>query len=487
VYENSSSFRDFTDIERIFVSPVLTWKIGDRTNLYLEIEYLNDERPFDRGLVAIGESVADIPIERRLGEPGDVRQVEDFSIGYRLEHQLSERWILNNSFRALFSDNYTQRFEPRSLDEETGILEREFRITEGTRSSYVFRTESASEFTTGSVQHNLLLGVDWTRVLFDERGFRERPTVPINIFEPEYGAPIPDAELSFDTEIRTNSLGFYAQDLMSLGDNWKLLMGARWDSVNQTNQDTVAETDTEQDDSAFSPNLGMVYQPNDELSLYASFSQSFQPNTATAADGSFLEPEQSTQYEVGIKGNFLEGRLTSNLAFYHLTKTNVGVTDPDNPDFLIPVGEQRSEGVEFDIAGEILPGWKIIANYAYTDALITQGDEFTPSGNQFPNVPRNSASLWTTYELQSGDLKGFGVGIGSFFVDERSGDIENTFRLSSYLRTDALFYYRSNNLQASLNIHNLFDVRYFESSGFDRERITPGAPFTVLGALRIEF
>lgn len=486
VYENASSFRDFTEIERIFVAPVISWK-GDRTQFKLELEYLNDERPFDRGLVAIGDQVADIPIERRLGEPGDVRRVEDLSLGYELDYTLSENWTLKNTFRALLSDNFTRRFEPRSLDEETGILEREFRITEGTRQSYGIRTETLGNWITGPIQHQLLFGLDASRIIFDETGFRERPTTPINIFAPEYGAPIPDAPLSFDTNIRSHALGVYFQDLASLGDQVKLLVGGRLDSVSQDNNDTVAETDSDQNDTAFSPSVGLVYQPDETLSVYGSFSRSFQPNFLTSADGSFLEPERGTQYELGVKADFLDGRLTSTLALYYLVKSNVGITDPNDPDFSIPVGEQRSQGIEWDLAGEISPGWKILANYTYTDAIISQGDEFTPTGNLFPNVPRNSASLWTTYERVIAEQQRLGLGLGGFFVDDRAGDTENTFTLPSYLRTDAALYYQAPAFRASLNFQNLFDIRYFESSGFGRERITPGAPFTVLGSVDYEF
>jgi iron complex outermembrane receptor protein len=487
VYENSSSFRDFTEIERIFVAPVLSWQINDRTTLLVELEYLNDERPFDNGLVAIGDSVADIPISRRLGEPDDVRRVEDFSVGYRLEHEISEDWIIRNSVRGLFSDNFVRRFEARSLDETTGILEREFRIVEADRQSYALRAEAAGEFTTGAIEHRALIGIDLSRVLADETGFRERPTVPINIFDPVYIERLPDAPLSFATEIRTNSLGVYLQDLLTLRDDLKLLIGGRLDFVGQTSRDAIANTESEQNDTAFSPTIGLVYQPDEILSLYGSFSRSFQPNFAIRADGSFLEPERGTQFEIGLRGNFLEGRLTSNLAFYQLTKSNIGITDPENPDFSIPVGEERSRGLELDVTGELVPGWNIVATYAHTDALITEGDEFVPEGNRLINIPRNSASLWTTYEIQAGDFQGLGLGIGLFFVDDRPGNLENDFTLPGYLRTDAALYYRRDQWRAAINMRNLFDIEYFESSTFGRTRITPGAPFTIIGSIAVEF
>ncbi|MEH2072133.1 MAG: TonB-dependent receptor [Nostoc sp.] len=157
-----------------------------------------------------------------------------------------------------------------------------------------------------------------------------------------------------------------------------------------------------------------------------------------------------------------------------------------NPLNSLQVGEQRSRGIEFDVAGEILPGWKIIASYTYIDPEITEDTRPEYKGNEPSNVARNSASLWTTYEIQTGDLKGFGFGGGLFFVGDRQGDLENTFTLPSYVRTDALIYYRRDNWRVGLNIKNLFDVNYFESA-YGRSTVFPGAPFTVLGTVSWQF
>src|SRR4028119_759714 len=114
------------------------------------------------------------------------------------------------------------------------------------------------------------------------------------------------------------------------------------------------------------------------------------------------------------------------LIVYVLTSMAMAITsDPNDPFASIQTGEQRSRGVELDVAGQILPGWNVIASYAYTDARITQDNEYEV-GNQLVNVPENSASLWTTYELQSGALKGLGFGVGLRYVGEREGDLENS-------------------------------------------------------------
>jgi iron complex outermembrane recepter protein len=117
---------------------------------------------------------------------------------------------------------------------------------------------------------------------------------------------------------------------------------------------------------------------------------------------------------------------------------------------------------------------------------VTESNDL-PDGSRVQNVPRNTASLWTTYEIQNGDLQGFGFGFGLFYIDERAGDFSDTFDLPSYLRTDAAVFYRRNNWRAAINIQNLFDVEYFRSNNFGRVAIEPGAPFTIIGSLAVEF
>jgi iron complex outermembrane recepter protein len=178
--------------------------------------------------------------------------------------------------------------------------------------------------------------------------------------------------------------------------------------------------------------------------------------------------------------------LTANLAAYELTKSNIATGDPDNPDFSIPVGEVRSRGIEFDVTGQLAPGWNIIASYANIDAEITKDNSLTV-GNALTNVPRNSASLWSTYEIQSGSLQGLGFGAGLFFVSDRPGDLDNSFEVPSYVRTDAAVFYRRDNWRVALNIKNLFDIDYIDNSEGFREYVNPGEPLTIVGSISVSF
>ncbi|MEL7315736.1 MAG: TonB-dependent receptor, partial [Cyanobacteria bacterium J06559_3] len=239
------------------------------------------------------------------------------------------------------------------------------------------------------------------------------------------------------------------------------------------------------------PRVGIVYQPIEELALYASYSRSFEPNelTAITTDGDFLDPEEGEQFEVGLKTELFDGRLAATLAFFDITQTNVAAPDPDAPlgsGFVVPIGEQTSRGMELNVTGEILPGWNILAGFTLLDAEIEESPDF-PDGATLPNVPDTSASLWTTYEIQSGSLAGLGFGLGLYYVGERQGDEENSFTLDEYLRTDAAIYYRQDDFRLGLNFRNLFDIDYFENGGLQRRGATPGDPFTVIGSVSVTF
>jgi len=499
VYESGGNFRDFDqDIKRFFIAPVLTWNIGDRTTLTVESEYLNDERPFDRGVVAFGNGIANIPVSRIYGEPDDYVNSEDFNVSYRLDHRFSDNWRLRNAFRYQRRDSSLFATQGAGdLDEATGILEREYANLDQFNEAYSLQTNVVGEFATGSVGHTLTFGVDLVRDSFEiiaRYGLDSIVPAPINIFNPVYKVlPRPDIEdlsLVLNADEVTNRLGIYLQDQIAFSPKVQLLVGGRFDYVDQelknnpTVFDPIASEDNPTND-AFSPQIGIVYKPVEPISLYASYSRSFEPNIGTTATGEFLEPERGTQYEVGVKADLLDGRLFTTLAFYHLTRSNVATSDLDNLGASIAVGEQRSQGIELDIIGEILPGWNIIAGYAYNDAEITEDNEYEV-GNRLYNVPKHSASLWTTYEIQSGNLQGLGFGIGFNFVGERAGDIENTYEVPSYFLTNAAIYYQQDNWRAALNFKNLFDIDYYVHA-FGRQDIKPGAPFTVVGSLSVEF
>ncbi|BAY48990.1 TonB-dependent siderophore receptor [Scytonema sp. HK-05] len=489
-YENAGSFRDFVDNELLFVAPVLSYRLGENTNLTLQGEYLDFEKTFDRGFLPESPFFR-LPRSRFLGDPGDSQEINTARLSYILEHRFSKNWSLRNAFALQSTDSRRRNAEPNSLlDDRT--LTRSFRRVDDYTQDYILQTDFIGKFNTGSIAHQLLLGVELNRNKYDYR-FRIASDFPnIDIFNPVYDALIPSSFDSDDyTDTTTDNVGIYFQDLVSLLPNLKLLAGGRFDIVDYDSEfiaDFPNNSPPEKDSryyEAFSPRIGLVYQPIEPVSLYFSYTRSFKPNfTALTVNREPLEPERGTQYEVGIKTELLDNRLSATVAAYEITKSNVATTDPNNRDFYVAAGEVKSRGIELDIAGQLAPGWNIIASYGFNEAFVSKDNNPASRGNQLQNAPTHTASLWTTYQLQSGSLKGLGFGAGIFFVGEREATLPNSIKIPSYVRTDATVFYQQNNWRAALNFKNLFDIKYYDSQNFS---IYPGAPLTILGTISVQF
>ncbi|WP_138502814.1 TonB-dependent siderophore receptor [Nostoc sp. PA-18-2419] len=489
--QTTESFFDFFEGQQYFVAPTLSWQISDRTKLTLAFEYLAKPQSSDQsyGLPAIGTVLPNpngkIPRNRYVGEPDDTESLYTTRVGYDLEHRFSDNWQIRNAFRFLQIQAPRRFTYGTALASDNRTLSREFGggARSGKSRSFNSDTYVVGQFSTGRIRHQLITGINFTRQEFPFIGFN-REASPIDLFNPIYGQPLGDVTFEYDIVDKTDALGIYIQDQITLAENLKLLLGGRFDLFRQTEEDRLADTETKQSGNAFSPRVGIVYQPIQPISLYASYSRSFTPTLGIGFRGDAFQPERGTQYEVGVKAD-LNSRLAATLALYDLTRSNVLTDDPDNPGFSIQTGEQKSRGIELTFQGEILPGWNIITGYAYTDAKVTE-DNTLPVGLRFRAVPENTFNLWTSYEFQRGSLQGFGAGVGLFFVGERQGDTLNTFQLPSYLRTDAAIFYKRNRFRAALNFRNLFDVDYFETS-FNRYRVFYGDPLTVQGTISFEF
>ncbi len=494
LYQSSSSFRNFTQPDqKSFIAPTIAWKIGDKTDLNISVEYANANRPTDFGVPAVGTSIANVPRDRITGEPSDSVTNKTLNIGYKLDHQFNSNWKLRNAFRySSYEYDFNVIALPR-FDESTLTVNRFFASQDSQNKNYSFQTNLTGEFATGDIQHTLLTGIDYVRQdnrIATQYDFTERP---LDLFNPTYGLVKPN-ESTLDNfggnTTNSNSFGFYIQDQVAFTKNLKLLAGVRYDIYSQqTVNNPGVGTDPGESNltaNALTPRIGLLYQFTDRLSLYGSYSQSFTPNTATTASGAAIEPRRGKGYEFGVKSDLLDGKLFATLAYFDISNQNVPVTDPNNPLFSIATGEQRSRGIELDVAGEPAPGWKIIAAYAYTNADITADSDPTNIGKKLYNVPEHAASLWTTYQIQEGNLKGLGFGAGLNFKGDRQGDVANTYRLGSYVTADAAVFYKRDDWRFGLNFKNIGDLTYVETSGGDRTA-SFGEPFTVSASVGVEF
>jgi catecholate siderophore receptor len=283
----------------------------------------------------------------------------------------------------------------------------------------------------------------------------------------------------------------YVQDLATLSEHWKLLAGVRYDDFQQeTRERRPGQPNLDRTDRAWSPRVGLVYQPTATQSYYASFSKSFQPsgeNFPLAANNAAIEPEETTNKEVGAKLDLFGGLASLGASLFRLERTNIKTTDPVT-NRLLPIGTQRTDGLELSLSGELGQGWLLSSSYAWLDAKVTESiarDDGQPvQGKRATLTPRHSASVWLSKALGGG----FGAGAGVNAVGARFANPGNTVTLPGYATVDAMAYYRAAAWEAQLNLTNLADRNYIIAAhGSSKFLNLPGAPRAIQLTARYRF
>lgn len=492
-HEKGRSFRDTIEYDRTLVAPSFLWMISPDTTLSYEIEAVKQHAPFDRGVVAVNGKLGVVPISNFYGEPNDGKHVTD-SLGHQvfLQHYFSDNWSLQTgvSYRKSTLKGVSSEVRPYGALRPGDILRRRYRDRDNEATDLSGRFEVIGRVGTGAITHNLLFGVDGYKFEDDRRQFAADPAgivYGIDLWNPVYGAPKPVKTPAIFTDEEQKAYGVYVQDQMDLGEHWKALIGVRYDSSRQSAENLIRDETARQSPSSTSPRVGLVYQPNEQWSFYATSASSFRPNSGVSAPDASdrshpFDPEEGKSYEVGAKWD--TGRVSSTLAIYHITKENVLTPDPTDPNsYNMAIGEMESKGIELDVAGQIAPGLRLYASYAYTDAQVTKDNAaltgLTLVGRQMANVPKHAGSLLLFKDLTVGGRK-LSIGGGARYVGEREGaaaafSAVDLFQLPSYVVWNAMTSYEvSDKLQLSLDAENLFDKEHYVSS-YSTYWVMPGS------------
>jgi len=475
-YEDAGSFRDGVETRSTFIAPVVAFHPGDHTRIALEGEFKRSDFVWDLGLPRNPLSFT-VPVNRFLGEPDARNKVKSNFASATLDHWFNDALALRAVLgRSETNGDYNLR-SPLSIRPDGRTVNRVAYATDEASETSNAQVDLLATFSTGALTHQLTVGAEHYRSL-QYFFFDFQPLAPIDLFEPVYGAQPGAGFPLFANDVASRATGIYVQDLISIGERWKLLLGGRYDYTRgkNTNVLTGAQVAKAADD-AFSPQGGVVFQPDAVTSLYASFGRSFMPVGGRTVTGASLDPETGEQIELGIKRDLLDGRAKTTLAVYEIYKQNVSTPDPDNPMFRVQTGEQRSRGVEFDISGAIAPGWDMIFTASRIDAEVTRDNRFAV-GSRLPGAPELSGGLWTTYALQGGALAGLTLGAGAYYVDERQAGLpNNAWALPSYTRLDAMLSYDIGRVALQLNMRNLGNKRIYDLTG---TTILPQEPRAVM-------
>ena len=511
-YENAGSYRDFVKTDSFFIAPSLTWNISDKTQVNVDAQYEHLNNKVDSGIPPMGNRPAPVPINRQTGDPLNNKNVGDRTyIGANWSHAFNDKWKLSHRFGAeflhLYKSDFTFFFGQPDADGNLVNVNSDFSV--GNRGfnngithqqNYYTTLNLTGKFNTSVLEHSTLWGFDYF-VIDNQTSIACCAAFPMeanfNIFNPTYQTNRDPAASAFTPSSKFNQewYGLYFQDQIKFPFNVYGNVGIRYDNATSTQYltdgDYVKTVDTH-----FSPRGGLLWKPVNWLSVFGNYSANFGPsnNQFNSPNQKVLPPTLAHQWESGLKTEFFNGRLTSSFAYFDLTKTNIAVSDPTDPTVQISSGKQQSRGYEFEVAGEILPGWRTVA--AYTNLTYAKikvgfnGGVDDDSGHRLFNTPRNYGSLWNTYEFQNSTLRGLKVGGGVIASSQSQGTNANDFQLPSYVTMNLMSSYglkvAGKNITFQLNANNLLDKHYYSGTNTG-SMIGVAAPRNFMGSIKLEF
>ncbi|QNK62979.1 TonB-dependent receptor [Pedobacter sp. PAMC26386] len=479
-YDKSKSFRDYQDKENIFIAPSLTYLFSERTDLNLEINYAHQKtnQQYDNGtyIRTNTDGTFDFnyyPNNLTVQSPTDYGKTDNVSATLTFNHQFNDQLKLTAVHRAVNSKlDYTDHIPVGKIRNDS--ISRGFQDWETSRFSLQTTAYLSYQTRTGLLKHNIITGIDYNRYGWTKNDYQYKPATRISIFNPDYGNDPPaesvKAQESDDNKRITNLIGVYVQDQISLGEKLKALLSLRYDNYNAKETPLSARDNKQGDElqaSGLIPRAGLVYLPATNISVYASFLKSFNPQTSNnALSGGPFPTRRATQYEVGYKGDFFNNALSTSVSIYQIRYANILASAPteENSHRQEALKGTKSSGIEFSATGTV-QNFNIIAGYAYNNHVILSTSSFGKKGDRFNNAPRHIANLWLKYNVTKGTVKGMGVAAGVRYVSDQVGQITNqNFVFPSYTVFDAALNYRRGKYNIQLNAYNLTDKRYFTGS-----------------------
>lgn len=491
--ENDDSFRDQQFLKRVALAPSLLLGAGSDTSILVQADYLKDRRLTDFGVPAIDGRPVDVPRSAYYGaanaRDADVSRAEVLSQTISLTHRFSDSLSFRNGFRHYRYKLHRRNTNPTAVNAAARTVTLNHGGIDRDEDGWSNQAELTQKLDIAGTHHTLLYGWEQARQVKEAATIASRVVAVTPILAPVLPTIDNAAFTTFSASNvnRFTTTGLYVQDLIDFGQGFKALLGLRHDRYRQTTTQRIArQPNLARTDNNWSPRAGLVFQPDTTQSYYVSWSRSFQPSGETfalAASNADIAPEQTTNKEVGAKYNLFGNRLSVQAAAFILRRTGIKGTDPATQR-VIPVGTQRTKGVELTASLDLIDGFRAIAGYSYLDGRITKSATTTFVGKRSALTPRHQANLFVTKAIG----ERFGIGGGMNYVADRWADPANTTILPHYVTADALAWANVGPVRLQLNIYNLTNERYIISGhGTSPLLNVPGAPRSVLGTARFSF
>jgi iron complex outermembrane receptor protein len=513
VYEKSRSFRDVVNAERFYINPSFLFKLGKKTDLLIEGDYLKDKRTADFGLGAINYTLIDIPRSRFLGVSWSYYNTEQKSATATITHHFNNKWQLRSvtAYQNLKSDLFTnQRPNGNSqFIKENGNWIRGLQRTEMKEAYAITQLDLTGQFSIGFLKHILLAGVDADNYLTENTSYNTLQKYDsINVFDPgkyEVRADIPNLTPKTLTKSPIKRAGVYLQDLISITEKIKLLAGIRFSYLetfsNVYTYKDATTVETKQFDHAFSPRLGLVYKPIKSMALFASYANSFTPNTGINTDGTALPPSLIDQYEIGVKNDLFRGMLSANLTVYQIKNSNLAqvslANGNTNTNIKEMAGEITSKGIEIDLMSKAYKGISLIAGYSFNESRYTKSNTYIVGSKLLYN-PSNTANASVYYNLSELNIKwldNFNAGIGALYIGDRSAgrqtrvtvpdDTYKPIPLPAYTNLEGSLGYAKNNISVRIKMTNMLNALSYNVH--DDNSVNPIAPRQFAATVAFKF
>ncbi|CUA99940.1 TonB-dependent receptor [Comamonas thiooxydans] len=495
--ERADSYRDQQFLDRKALAASVLIKPSSDTSVLLQADYLKDSRLTDFGIPAYQGRPVNVSPGTYYGAANardvDVSRAEVASLGATLNHRINDSLSLRNALRYYDYSLDRNNTLVGSVNEKAMTASLTRGNVQRDESGFFNQTELSQKLEFAGMKHQLLYGFEFGRQSKDLLSYSRANVATVSLFNPV----LPTLPLRIDGKPAADNhsvfkvASAYLQDLVTISPQWKALAGVRYDRFQQeTHERQPGKPDLSRTDTAWSPRVGLVYQPSSAWSYYASWSKSFQPSGETfalAANNAQLAPEKTTSQEVGVKWDLPDGKASVTASLFKLERTNIKSVDPTS-NTVVPLGVQRTNGLELTFAGEIAPSWQVWAGYAFLDGEMTTSpavDSGQPVQGKRPTLtPRQSANLWVTKALGHG----FGLGGGLNYVGARFANPGNTVTLPGYTTVDAMAYYRMGPWDVQLKLNNLLNRRYIVAGhGSSPNLNLPGAPRSAQVVARYRF
>ncbi|MEH6564035.1 MAG: catecholate siderophore receptor Fiu [Halopseudomonas sp.] len=536
--------RDHVNNSRNGLAASFGFGLDTDTRAYLNLLYVKQDNIPDGYVPTVGidhwspqaglENLVGNPVdsENFYGTRQDHDDVTAKMATLRFEHDFSEQVKLTNTLRwgetkqdyllTAFMSTGTNITYSDVNDLSTYMLARSNSTFKDIENSILTdQLNLRVDFATGSVEHNLVTGLELTKEEQTSYGIAStgsRP--PANLYNPDWNdsGDLAYSRSGAKSEGETDTYSLYVFDTLKFGEQFLISGGVRADRYNTDyssnavcNNGTgrgavscgalpvgsiVSTIDTDDSDTLLNWKLGAVYKPVPQTSLYANYALSQQPpgglnfqlsDSASSASNPDMDPQKANTYEVGVKWDAVPNRLTLNAAVFRTDVLNeISEDDLGNP---TQDGEKRVEGVELSMIGNITPDWSVTAGYTHLDTEVTEGDTITANGsNNLTYTPDNAFTSWTTYRFPSGLTIGGGARYTAGLTRGSDGAQGTPDHTDSYTVFDAVVSYPVlDNVSLRLNAYNLADEEYVAAINKSGYRYTPGTPRTFLLSADMSF